>query len=124
MDEELPIIKIDNQSILNTIKKLLGLTPEYTLFDVDIITHINTVFSSLNEMGIGPEEGFHIEGEDENWSDFIDGGESNDFQSLKTLIYTKVKIIFDPPQNSNLLTALNKTASEIEWRLYTKKGGY
>jgi hypothetical protein len=111
-----------NDSILNTIKKLLGLGPEYTPFDTDVITNINTIFSNLAQMGVGSPAGFTISDEKAKWGDFL--GSSTNLENLKTYIYTKTKIAFDPPQNSNLLESLNKIANEIEWRLYTEKGGY
>jgi len=113
---------INEESILITIKKLLGLGKEYTLFDPDVIVHINTVFSNLSQMGVGPEEGFVINTEDEKWSDFL--GPTLHTQNIITYIYMKVKIMFDPPANSTLLQSLTKVSDELEYRLYIEKGGY
>ena len=106
------------ESILDSIKKLLGLTSEYTSFDMDIIIHINTVFMALRQMGIGPKEGFSIEGNVEIWTDFSEKIEM--LEAVKTYIYLKVKLIFDPPLNSSVIEVYNKTLSELEWRLYSE----
>ena len=102
-------------SILNSIKKLLGITEEYTPFDTDIIIHINSVFSILNQLGIGPKGGFCITGDSEEWTDFL--GEATLLEMVKTYIYLKVKLIFDPPLNSSVAASIEKNISEIEWRL-------
>lgn len=106
------------ESILDSIKKLLGLTSDYTSFDMDIIIHINTVFMALRQMGIGPKEGFSIEGNVEIWTDFSEKIEM--LEAVKTYIYLKVKLIFDPPLNSSVIEVYNKTLSELEWRLYSE----
>ena len=115
---------LNEPGILMTVKKLLGLTEEYTAFDMDIVVHINSVLSNLNQMGVGPEEGFLVTGYEETWDDYITEPNPNKFQQVKTYIYQKVRVLFDPPANSNLLGALNKSLSELEYRLYTEKGGY
>ena len=103
------------ESILKTIKKLLGGSdPSMDYFDVDIITHINTVFSILKQLGVGPKEGFKIEDDNEVWSDFLD--DNTNLEDVKTYIYLKVRMIFDPPA-TNVAEAFNKTISELEWRL-------
>lgn len=111
-------------SILLTIKKLLGLTKDYTAFDVDITLHINSVFSILQQMGVGPEEGFFISDEKGVWDDYISIIDKNKTNSIKTYIYQKVRYMFDPPSNTNLLQALTNSIKELEYRLYTAKGGY
>lgn len=102
-------------SILTTIKKLLGIDKDYTVFDTDIIIHINSVFSILQEIGVGPDGGFKIHDASENWSDYIQ--DSNLLEQVKTYVYLKVRLIFDPPQTSPLIDAINRTISELEWRL-------
>lgn len=102
-------------SILNSIKKLLGITEEQTDFDTDIIIHINTVFGILNELGVGPENGFTIEGASETWDDYIT--DKRQFEKVKTYMYLKVRLYFDPPQNSSLSKAMEQQISELEWRL-------
>lgn len=102
-------------SILTSIKKLLGIDEEYTQFDNDIIMHINTVFLNLTQLGVGPEEGFLIEDDTATWDDFI--GDSNQLQAVKTYVYLKVKLLFDPPLSSSVIESINRIISELEWRL-------
>ena len=102
------------ESILTSIKKLLGITEEYAHFDTDIIMHINSVFMILMQLGIGPAEGFSITGDSEVWSDFL--SDATWFESVKSYVYLKVKLIFDPPQSGTLLNAIEKQVSEFEWR--------
>jgi hypothetical protein len=102
------------ESILTSIKKLLGITEDYTHFDTDVIMHINSVFMILMQLGIGPAEGFSITGDSEVWSDFL--SDATWFESIKSYVYLKVKLIFDPPQSGTLLNAMEKQVSEFEWR--------
>lgn len=102
-------------SILTSIKKLLGIDEEYIQFDNDIIMHINTVFLNLTQLGVGPEEGFLIEDDSATWDDFI--GDSNQLQAVKTYVYLKVKLLFDPPLSSSVIESINRIISELEWRL-------
>ena len=111
-----------DDSILNTIKKQLGITEDYTVFDNDLIMHINSVFLTLSQLGVGPDEGFFIEGKTDSWTDYIDEGVL--LNSIKTYVYLKVKLLFDPPQASSLLEAINSQLKEIEWRMYVQKGGF
>lgn len=103
------------ESILTSIKKLLGIAEDDTSFDPDIIMHINSVFMILRQLGVGPEEGFRIEGKDATWSDFTE--DITLIESIKTYIFMKVKIIFDPPSNSSVIEATNRIITELEWRL-------
>lgn len=103
-------------SILKSTKKILGLDPEYTVFDLDIITHINSVFSTLAQLGVGPVNGFMIEDDEAVWSDFIDPVNLK-YNNVKTYMYLKVRQWFDPPQTSYLLNALNEQSLQLEWRL-------
>ena len=107
------------ESILTSIKKLLGLTKEYNVFDVDIIMHINTVFMTLNQLGVGPDEVFGIEDDLAVWKDFLYENEK-EFSAVKTYIYQRVKLIFDPPSNSAHIKALQDSVNEYEWRLKTQ----
>ena len=102
-------------SILTSIKKLLGIAEEYTQFDVDIIKHINTVFMILTQMGVGPPEGFSITGVYETWDDFLSG--STNLEGVKTYVYMKVQLMFDPPTSSAKLDSANRVINELEWRL-------
>ena len=104
------------ESILISIKKLIGFDKAYTQFDTDLIIHINSILMVLNQNGIGPDEGFAITGEMETWDDFI-GSESNNLAGVKTYIYLKTKLIFDPPQSSALISAMKEEIKELEWRL-------
>ena len=104
------------ESILTSIKKLLGITEEYTHFDADIIMHINSVFFTLNQLGVGPEEGFRIEDDSAVWSDFIDDDAKN-YESVKSYIYQRVRLMFDPPSNSTVMESMNRMIHEFEWRL-------
>ena len=102
-------------SILDTIKKLLGPGQDQTYFDQDIIIHINTAIMTLTDIGVGPKEGFSITSSAEVWSDFIK--DIKQFEAVKTYIYLKVKLIFDPPLSSSVIELYNKQINEIEWRL-------
>lgn len=103
------------ESILTSIKKLLGLTAEYDHFDPDIIIHINSVFMILNQLGVGPKEGFTIEDDTSVWTDFIQ--DETKIEAVKTYVFLKVKLIFDPPSSGSVIEAYNRTISELEWRL-------
>jgi len=103
-------------SILNSIKKLLGLSEEYTPFDPDIIIHINSAFSVLNQIGIGPVEGYAITDANNLWSEFFPMGDPR-YNIVVTYIYQKVKLAFDPPVTSSHIDALKSSISELEWRL-------
>jgi len=102
-------------SILNSVKKILGITEDYIVFDVDIITHINSVFATLNELGIGPEDGFMITDESTLWSAYILNDQK--LNAVKSYMYLRVRLLFDPPTTSYLITSLNEQAKELEWRL-------
>lgn len=107
---------MQSESILQSIKKLLGIEPDYTYFDQDLIIHINSVLSILSQIGFGPEEGFFITGETETWDDLFD--ESNpQMQFVKSYIYLKVRLMFDPPLNSTVINSINTQIAELEWRL-------
>lgn len=106
------------ESILTSIKKMLGITEDYTHFDQDIIIHINSAFMILNQLGIGPFEGFSIQDATSKWSDFIDGVNLN---GVKTYVYLKVKLIFDPPASGMVMDSLKNMAEELEWRLKAQK---
>jgi hypothetical protein len=106
------------ESILTSIKLLLGAPEEYTAFDPQIIMHINSVFTILHQLGVGTEEPFKITGKEETWSDFIEEGE---LECVKEYIYCKVKLIFDPPANSFVVEQFNKRIDECEWRMNVKE---
>lgn len=104
------------ESILTSIKNLLGIAEEYTHFDNIIIMHINSVFTTLTQLGVGPSEGFFIEDDSTYWTDFIE--DMTKIQAVKTYIYLKVKLVFDPGSvGSSTLAAYERQISELEWRL-------
>ena len=103
------------ESILLSIKKLLGIMPNYTQFDDDIIIHINTAFATLNQLGVGPSEGFMIEDKFAEWQDYTT---SKNLTMIRTYIYLKVRLLFDPPTSTALIESINRTISELEWRIF------
>lgn len=103
------------ESILTSIKKLLGIAEEDTNFDQDLIMHINSVFMILTQLGVGPSKGFSIKDENDVWSDFIP--EQSSLEAVKTYVYMKVRLMFDPPLSSAVEDAINRNISELEWRL-------
>lgn len=103
------------QSILNSTKKILGLNSDYTAFDHDIITHLNTAFSILTQLGVGPVEGFMIEDSISEWDDFL--AEDPRFNAIKSYVFLKVRMVFDPPATSYLLDSMQRQIQELEWRL-------
>lgn len=104
-------------SILKSTKKILNISPTYTAFDLDIIIHINSSFSVLNQMGIGPVEGFAIEDESSGWDDL--GLPQNQLSLVRTYVYLKTRMLFDPPTTSFAIEAMNEQIKEHEWRLST-----
>lgn len=109
------------ESILITIKKLLGLTEEYTHFDQDIIIHINTILMGLTQIGVGPAEGFIIYDESATWKDYL-GDQVTELnaigiEAVKTYLYLKVRMLFDPPLSSSVAEAINSNIRELEWRI-------
>lgn len=104
------------ESILTSIKKMLGLTAEQINFDTELIIHINSVLSILTrDLGVGPADGFIIQDELSTWTDFL--GENARIHDVKTYVYFKVKLIFDPPLSSTVVKLIEDTIDELEWRL-------
>ena len=110
------------ESILTSIKKLLGIQAEYTAFDQDLIIHINTAFAVLNQLNIGPPHGFVIEDDTATWDEYIT---SCNLTMVRSYIYMKVRLMFDPPTSGVLVESMNSMISELEWRLFLEgdKGG-
>lgn len=104
-----------SDSILVSIKKLLGITEEYDYFDADVIVYINMAFMVLYQLGVGPKTPFSIEDASATWSDFM--GDSTDLAGVKTYVFLKVKLVFDPPQSSAAMEAIKQNIAELEWRL-------
>ena len=103
------------ESILTSIKKLLGIAEDYAHFDNDIIMHINSVFLILTQLGVGPQEGFVIQDATALWTDFV--ADDKNLELIKSYTYLKVKIMFDPPLSSAVLDSTNQLIKEYEWRI-------
>jgi hypothetical protein len=106
-------------SILTSVKKALGIDEAYTAFDPDITMHVNSILATLNQIGVGPDFGFQIEDKNATWDDLLDGDPRLNF--VKTYLYTKVRLIFDPPPTSFALAAQTEVAKELEYRIYTAR---
>lgn len=107
-------------SILDSVKKALGIDTSYTAFDVDILMHINTVLATLNQLGIGPDMGFTVEDASATWSDFL--GMDSRLNNVKTYVYLRVRLIFDPPGGSyHLVNSMKEQVQELEWRISVKR---
>lgn len=109
-------------SILNSVKRVLGLDFDYTPFDQDIIMHINSAFSTLEQLGVGPAGGYQIEDSDNKWEEFI--GVDYRLNSVKTYVCLRVRMIFDPPPTSFAVDAMRKQIEELEWRLNIVREDY
>lgn len=109
------------QSILNSIKKVVGLTPDDSSFDDDLILHINSVFSTLNQLGIGPDIGFYIEDDGPTWEDFL--GVDPRYNFVKTYVYLRTRLVFDPPGTSFVIESMNHTIQELEFRMSVLREG-
>ena len=110
-----------DESILTTIKRMLSIVKENKDFDTEIIVNINSVFTILNQLGVGPGDGFRIKDDTAKWSDYI--SEKDDLDAVKSYIYLKVKTIFDPPLNGTVMDAHKQLIAELEWRLNVKAEG-
>ena len=104
-----------DDSILNSIKKILGMPPEYDAFDTDLVIHINSVFGILAQLGVGPEGGFSISDNTTLWKAYL--GDSKDLEMVKSYIALKVRLIFDPPTIGAVMDAMKEQIRELEWRL-------
>lgn len=103
------------ESVLESIKKLLGVSTDDTYFDAEIMMHINSVFTILMQLGVGPKDGYFITTPMDKWDDYI--GERKDLELIKSYIYNKVRLMYDPPQNSFLVKTIEEQCKEFEWRL-------
>ena len=110
------------ESILTSVKKLLGLAEGYTPFDVDVTMHINSTFMILNQLGVGPAEGFAIKDAEAKWEDYLE--DDKKIEATKSYMYAKVKLIFDPPTSAAHIEALKGVIAEYEWRLFVAKDPY
>ena len=103
-------------SILTSIKKMLGITEDYIQFDVDLIIHINSVLSILTQMGVGPTTGFVVTDKTQKWNDWFTL--TNDMELIKTYVFLRVKMIFDPPGVATVAKSYEQLIREIECRLF------
>lgn len=101
-------------SILNTMKQMIPAMPSGDAFDTELIIHINTILGVLKQIGVGSSDGFFITGENETWSDFF--GDSTTIQMAKTYMYLRLRLLFDPPENSSVLASYKEQIAELEWR--------
>jgi hypothetical protein len=108
------------QSILKSTKKILGIGPDDTSFDLDIITHINSAFSVLHDLGVGPEEGFVIEDDTVEWDAFL-ADDPVKMGKIKTAVWLRTRLLFDPPTSGFLLDSTKEQLREQEWRLVTDR---
>ena len=103
------------ESILSSVKKRIGIEPEYEIYDVDIIDNINSTFSILNQLGVGPKNGFMIESSKEIWTDYVPIGQLQNL--IRQYVFLRVKRIFDPTSSGNVAEAMNSEINELEWRI-------
>lgn len=111
------------ESILDSIKIMLGIEASNLGFDAELLMHINSIFIHLNQLGVGPEDVFMISDGDDTWEDFLDE-DVNKYSLIKSYMFIKVKLLFDLPQNSFLVSAYQKQAEEYEWRLQLQAEPY
>lgn len=109
------------QSILNSVKKMVGVDPSLTVFDDVLLMHINSVLGDLEQIGLGPVGGFMIEDDAPTWDDFLDGDPR--WSAVKSYVYFRVRLMFDPPQTQYLVNSLNEQVTKMEWRLNVTREG-
>lgn len=109
-------------SILNDTKKVLHIAESDPSFDLDVTMHINSVFNTLNDIGIGPEDGFEIHDAETTWDEFL--GSDKNLNSVKSLMFLQVRLYFDPPQTSFAITAMEKQIEQQIWRLNVRREAY
>lgn len=108
----------DEESILQSVKKTLGIPAGYEHFDQDIIISINTVMSILHQLGVGPEEGFFIENDSTTWGElFGEDPDANKLMYVKSYVCLRVRLLFDPPSSSGAIDAMERQMRELEWRI-------
>lgn len=109
-------------SILDDVKKLLGITSDYTAFDAEIIMYINSVILILSQLGVGKDSLFRITDSSSTWGDYL--SEEDDIEAIKTYMGMKVKLMFDPPSGGTAMEALKSVCSEFEWRINVQVDKY
>lgn len=105
-------------SILNSVKKVVGVPEEDDSFDIDLIMHINTVFSILTQLGVGPADGFSITNDKDEWTAFT--GDNHKIEMVKSYVGLKVRFLFDPPTSSAVMECMKRMCDEMEWRLHVE----
>jgi hypothetical protein len=109
------------ESILDSVKQMVGgISFDDTTFDAELILHINSALMVLTQLGVGPSTGFRISGNEETWKDFI--GDHINLEAIKTEVALRVRLVFDPPQNSFLVAAIQKQIEEYDWRIANQMG--
>lgn len=108
-------------SILEDVKKLLGFSWDYTAFDQDIILHINSVLTTLSQLGIGPADGYEVIDASQTWAEYLTG--YSNFNAVKSYIYLRVRLLFDPPATSFAITSIQEQINQLEWRLNVQREG-
>ena len=107
-----------DESILTSVKKVLGIPEYYEHFDQDILLHLNSVMSILHQLGVGPENGFVVEDDSATWSDLFDGDiDTNKMSYVKSYVCLRVRLLFDPPASSGAIDAMERQMRELEWRI-------
>lgn len=107
-----------DESILTSVKKVLGIPEYYEHFDQDILLHLNSVMSILHQLGVGPENGFVVEDDSTTWSDLFDGDiDTNKMMHVKSYVCLRVRLLFDPPASSGAIDAMERQMRELEWRI-------
>lgn len=109
-------------SILTSVKKMLGIEADYTHFDSDIIMFINSALFQVQQLGVGPSTSFFITGNTETWTTFLSG--RTDIEAVKILVYMKVRLMFDPPIHEYVINAIERQIRELEWRLNAQVDKY
>lgn len=106
-------------SILKSTKKVLGLADDYTVFDLDVLTYVNSAFSTLTQLGVGPAVGFTVEDDTQTWSELALSQDQTNL--IKTYVFLKARMLFDPPTTSFHIEAMNNQIKEHEWRISTNR---
>lgn len=107
------------ESILESIKKVLNVPSDYEAFNADLIMHINSVFSTLNQLGVGPRSGFMIEDQSTTWDSFLDGDLR--LNNVKSYVALRVRLLFDPPTTGFHVQAVTEQIKELEWRINVQR---
>ena len=102
-------------SILDSVKKVLGLNSDYTEFDIDVTMHTNMALATLTQLGVGPSTGYSIDDSTSQWTDFTP--QHYLLGPVRSFVYLSVRLIFDPPSTSFVIEAIEKQIAELGWRI-------